>query len=201
MTHIALNHGAIVLTAPSGSGKTTIARYTIGAFPELQFSTSATTRSPRDYEEDGIHYYFLSKEEFEQKIEAGEFLEYEEVYPGCYYGTLISELVRIDQEGPILLDIDVKGAMRVKQLLQDSAITIFIHPPSLEELKQRLVQRGTESNEWLSTRLQRAKEEMTFRDKCDYVVLNDDLEHAVEETLSIVSQFLKAKHCQRLGNS
>ena len=196
MTHIALNHGAIVLTAPSGSGKTTIARYTIGAFPELQFSISATTRSPRDYEEDGVHYHFLTKEEFERRISAGDFLEYEEVYPGCYYGTLISEITRIDQYGPILLDIDVKGAMRVKELFIDSATTIFIYPPSLEELKQRLVQRGTESEEWLSTRLNRAKEEMQYKDKCDHVVVNDDLERAVEETLNIVSQFLSAKHCK-----
>ena len=196
MTNIALNHGAVVLTAPSGSGKTTIARYAIGAFPELQFSISATTRAPRDYEEDGVHYYFLSQKEFEKRIIAGDFLEYEEVYPGCYYGTLISEISRIDQEGPILLDIDVKGAMRVKELLNDSAITIFIYPPSLDELKQRLIQRGTESEEWLSTRLDRAKEEMKYRDKCDHIVVNDDLEHAVEETLSIVSQFLKAKHYQ-----
>lgn len=195
MTNLPLIHGAIVLTAPSGSGKTTIARYTMGAFPELKFSISATTRSPRDYEEDGVHYYFLSKEEFEDKIKAGEFLEYEEVYPGCYYGTLLSEITRIDREGPILLDIDVKGAMRVKELFHSSALTIFIYPPSLDELKLRLVQRGTESKEWLDTRLERAKTEMTYKDKCDYVVINDDLEEAVEETLGIVSQFLRAKHC------
>lgn len=195
MTNIPLRHGAIVLTAPSGSGKTTIARYTMGAFPELRFSISATTRLPRDYEEHGVHYYFLTPEEFKKRIEAGDFLEYEEVYPGCYYGTLISEITRIDKEGPILLDIDVKGAMRVKELFGSSAVTIFIYPPSLDELKLRLVQRGTESHEWLETRLQRAKTEMTYKDKCDYVVINDDLEEAVQETLGIVSQFLGAKHC------
>ena len=131
MTHTPLKHGAIVLTAPSGSGKTTIARYTMGAFPELQFSISATTRLPREYEEHGVHYYFLSKEEFEQRIAADEFLEYEEVYPGCYYGTLLSEVTRIDTKGPILLDIDVKGAMRVKEIFNGSAITILLTLPPL----------------------------------------------------------------------
>ena len=196
MTNHPLIHGAIVLTAPSGSGKTTIARYTMGAFPQLQFSISATTRLPRDYEEHGVHYYFLSKEEFEKRIANNEFLEYEEVYPGCYYGTLLSEMTRMDNHGPILLDIDVKGAMRVKELYGDSAITIFINPPSLDELKMRLLQRGTESGEWLTTRLERAKEELRYKDRCDYVVVNDNLENAVQETLGIVSQFLGAKHYQ-----
>ncbi len=190
MTPYELKHGAVVLTAPSGSGKTTIARYTVHAFPDLQFSISATTRAPRDYEENGVHYYFLSQDEFHRHIEAGDFLEYEEVYPGCFYGTLISEIKRIDEKGPSLLDIDVKGAMRVKDLVKDSAVTIFIKPPSIEELEERLKRRGTESDEFLCERMKRAKIEMTYADRCDYVVLNDNLQHAVEETLHIVQQFL-----------
>ena len=195
MSDLKLNHGAVVLTAPSGSGKTTIARYAVNAFPSLQFSISATTRAPRDYEEPGVHYHYMTTEQFLTHVQAGDFLEYEEVYPGRYYGTLASELIRIDKSGPALLDIDVRGAMRVKERYGDGVVTIFIKPPSLKELELRLRQRGTETLNGLAQRLKRAEEEMKFASRCDHVVLNDDLEHAVEETLGIVKQFLEARGC------
>lgn len=200
MTPYSLKHGAVVLTAPSGSGKTTIARRVIQAFPELRFSTSATTRPPRDYEKHGLHYYFISNEAFQQHISQNDFLEYEEVYPGRYYGTLISEITRIDQENPLLLDIDVKGAMRVKELTGPTSLTIFIKPPSMDELRKRLENRGTESEDWVSERLKRASMEMQFADKCDQVVINDDLDQAVEETLGIIRKFFKTRN-KRSGQS
>jgi len=193
MTQYSLNHGVVVLTAPSGSGKTTIAREVERSFPNIRFSTSATTRPARENEQNGIHYHFISTEDFQKHIKAGDFLEYEEVYPGRFYGTLFSELIRMDKEGPVLLDIDVNGAMRVKKIAGDHAVIIFIRPPSLEELKHRLENRGTESEKWLLERMKRAAMEMQFAEKCDHVVLNDTLEDAVEETLSIVNQFLEAQ--------
>lgn len=193
MSNVSLQHGAIVLTAPSGSGKSTIARLIEREIPKLRFSISATTRPPRQGEQDGVDYHFISNTAFETAIEAGDFLEYEEVYPGRYYGTLFSEITRIDAEGPVLLDIDVKGAMRVKEFVGDSALILFIHPTSLEELSKRLTLRGTESPKWLQERIKRAEMELTFADKCDHIVYNDVLEEAVSETLQLVRQFLKAK--------
>ena len=192
MRQIQLKHGAIVLTAPSGSGKTTIARAIAKALPELKFSISATTRPPRDEEIDGVHYHFLSDEAFKDAIAAGDFLEYEEVYPGRFYGTLFREIERIDAQGPVLLDIDVKGAMRMKAFAGDSALVLFIHPPSLEALKSRLTNRGTESPEWLQRRIERAEMELSYASRCDHIIYNDVLETAVEETLMVVNQFLKA---------
>ncbi len=193
MRQIELKHGAIVLTAPSGSGKTTIARAIAKAIPELKFSVSATTRPPRAEELDGVHYHFISENAFKASIEAGEFLEYEEVYPGRFYGTLFKEIERIDKEGPALLDIDVKGAMRMKEFAGDSALVLFIHPPSLQELQNRLTLRGTESREWLETRVKRAQMELTYAPQCDHIIYNNVLETAVEETLEVVRQFLRAR--------
>lgn len=200
MTQIQLKHGAIVLTAPSGSGKTTIARAISKAIPELKFSVSATTRPPREDEIDGVHYHFFSDEAFKAAIDAGDFLEYEEVYPGRFYGTLFREIERIDEQGPVLLDIDVKGAMRMKAYAGDSALVLFIHPPSLETLKNRLLARGTESPEWLQRRIARAELELSYASKCDQVIYNDVLETAVAETLHAVQQFLKANR-ERLEQS
>ena len=193
MSKISLQHGAIVLTAPSGSGKSTIARLIEREITSLQFSVSATTRPPREGEQNGIDYHFISSEAFKAGIDAGDFLEYEEVYPGRFYGTLFSEITRIDVHGPVLLDIDVKGAMRMKEYAGDSALVLFIHPTSLEELSKRLKLRGTESPKWLQERIKRAEMELTFADKCDHIVYNDILEDAVAETLQVVRQFLKAK--------
>ena len=181
----------IVLTAPSGAGKTTIAQRVMQAIPELQFSVSATTRPPRPHEQHGKDYYFLDKETFMRLVRQGAFLEYEEVYPGVFYGTLRSEVERKMQEAPVLLDLDVKGALHVKQLFNGRALTVFIRPPSLEALKERLERRGTETPESLAKRLERARLEMQFADQFDAVVVNDDLDRAVKETVQIVQSFLQ----------
>ncbi len=196
MTQIELKYGAIVLTAPSGSGKSIIARRLEEAIPGLCFSVSATTRPPREGEIDGVHYHFLSEENFRNAIDSGDFLEYEEVYPGRFYGTFLDEIRRMDEKGPVLLDIDVNGAMRMKSFAGSSALVLFIHPVSIEELSKRLNNRGTESPEWLAERIKRAEMELTFAEKCDHVIYNDVLEDAVTETLQVVKQFLKAKQEQ-----
>lgn len=200
MAQIDLKHGAVVLTAPSGAGKTTIARHIEKAIPNLRFSVSATTRPPRDGENQGVHYHFISEDEFKSAINAGDFLEYEEVYPGRFYGTLFKEITRLDKMGPVLLDIDVKGAMRMKEFAGDSALLLFVHPPSLETLVERLQNRGTESEEWLQTRIERAQMELSYAEKCDHIIYNDDLEKAVSETLAVVEQFLKARQNTRVTN-
>jgi len=180
----------IVLTAPSGAGKTTIAHRVLDAMPEMQFSVSATTRAARSDETDGEDYHFLSTEEFERRIEAGDLLEYEEVYPGQFYGTLRSEVEDRAEDGPVLLDIDVNGARNVKQFYGDDALVIFVAPPSLDELQRRLKGRGTEDRDSLRDRLNRAERELETADACDAVVVNDDLDPAIEETLTRIRQFL-----------
>lgn len=182
----------IVLTAPSGAGKTTIARRVMDAMPNLQFSVSATTRAARPDETNGEDYHFLSTEEFERRIEAGDLLEYEEVYPGQFYGTLRSEIEDRAEEGPVLLDIDVNGARNVKRLYGDDALVLFVAPPSIDELQRRLEGRGTEDRESLRDRLNRAERELETADACDAVVVNDDLDTAVEETLTRIRQFLSS---------
>jgi len=180
----------IVLTAPSGAGKTTIARRLMEAVPELRFSVSATTRPPREGEEDGAAYFFLSESEFRSLIEEGAFIEYEEVYPGRFYGTLRDRLERLADAGPVLLDLDVKGAASIKRLYGDHAFVVFIQPPSLAVLEARLRARGTETEASLSTRLTRARTELEFASQADAVVVNDDLERAVAETVAHVRAFL-----------
>jgi guanylate kinase len=182
----------IVLTAPSGAGKTTIAHRVLDEMPEMQFSVSATTRAARPDETDGEDYHFLSTEEFERRIEAGDLLEYEEVYPGQFYGTLRSEIESKSEEGPVLLDIDVAGALNVKKAFGDDALVIFVAPPSKEELRERLKGRGTEDPDALASRLDRADRELAKRDAFDAVVVNDDLDTAVEETLGRIRQFVNA---------
>ncbi len=180
----------IALTAPSGAGKTTIARRLLEAVPEVRFSVSATTRPPRARERNGIDYFFLSNAEFHARIGRDEFVEYEEVYDGTFYGTLRAELERIATRGAALLDIDVKGALNVKRLYGDRALTVFIEPPSLAVLAERLQQRGTEDETSLATRLERAKLEISYATEFDAVVVNDDLEAAVAETVALVRAFL-----------
>lgn len=180
----------IVLTAPSGSGKTTIARRVMEAIPEMKFSVSATTRPRRDYEVDGVHYHFVTEEQFRQHIAEGSLIEYEEVYPGRLYGTLRDAVDRVAQTNPVLLDIDVKGALNVQELYNDDAFTLFIRPPSLAILEERLRNRQTEDEETLRVRLDRAQTELTYADRFDAVVVNDDLEKAVEEALKHIVHFL-----------
>jgi guanylate kinase len=184
------DQNVVVLTAPSGAGKTTIAHRVLAAMPEMQFSVSATTRDARPDETDGEDYHFLSTEEFENRIQAGDLLEYEEVYPGQFYGTLRSEIETKAEDGPVLLDIDVEGALNVKNAFGDDALVIFVAPPSKEELRERLKGRGTEDPDALARRLARADRELAKRDAFDAVVVNDDLDPAVEETLAQIRQFL-----------
>lgn len=184
------DHNIIVLTAPSGAGKTTIAHRVLDALPAMEFSVSATTRTPRPGETNGVDYHFLSTSEFRARIVAGDLLEYEEVYPDRFYGTLRSEVEAKTEDGPVLLDIDVKGALNVKRLFGDDALVLFIAPPSLEELRRRLEGRGTEDLQALRDRIERAERELERADACDAVIVNDDLDAAVEETLTRIRQFL-----------
>ena len=182
----------IVITAPSGAGKTSITRYLLKTFPKLAFSISAATRQPRSYETNGVDYYFIPLEEFQQKIKAKEFAEWEMVYDGKYYGTLKSELERIWNNGQVpLLDIDVKGAIHVKQQYPKSLLTIFIEPPSIEELKRRLESRGTETAESLQARVNKASYEISFKDHFDKCIINDDFKRACAEAEEIVRAFLE----------
>ena len=183
----------IVLTAPSGAGKTTIAHRLMAEVPGLQFSVSATTRPPRPDEREGVDYFFLSADAFREAVAAGAFVEYEEVYPGRFYGTLRRELERMAADpavAAVVLDLDVKGAMSVKRLYGDRALTLFIQPPSLAALAARLRARGTESADRLAVRLGRAKLELEYAPACDAVVVNDDLDAAVAETAARVRAFL-----------
>lgn len=188
-------HKHIVFTAPSGAGKTTIVRHLLKHFKELDFSVSATTRGMRSHEVDGKDYYFLSQDTFERKLKNNEFVEHEEVYRGQYYGTLFSEVQRIEKNGKhIVFDIDVKGAVSIKKAFGDRVLTVFVKPPSFEVLKQRLIDRNTESEEALKIRIARMKEEMTYESKFDQVLVNDLLEVTLEEAEHIVFNFLSLEH-------
>lgn len=181
----------LILTAPSGSGKTSITRYLLSVLPSLAFSVSAATRQPRVGEIDGEAYYFLSIAEFQQKIREEAFIEWEMVYEGSYYGTLKAELERIWAKGQFpILDIDVKGAIHVQQQLGDNCCSIFIQPPSVEELKLRLEARGTETPESLASRLGKAEYEISFSHQFKHRVINRDLDKACAETAAIVREFL-----------
>ncbi|MCP9292342.1 guanylate kinase [Gracilimonas sediminicola] len=181
----------IILVAPSGGGKTTLARRLFKEFEELKFSVSATTRPAREGEVDGKHYYFLTDVDFDQKTAEGEFLEWEEFYGGKKYGTLRSEVDKKLNSGYfVLLDIEVKGAVNIKKIYGDESLSLFIKPPSIDVLKQRLLARGTEDDETLALRLERAKEELTYADQFDQVIINDNLDTAYAEVKKAVVKFM-----------
>jgi guanylate kinase len=185
----------IILTAPSGAGKTSITRHLLKAFPaSLAFSISAATRQPRGTERNGVEYYFITEDNFRQKIQENAFVEWEMVYEGKYYGTLKQELQRIWDDGKVpVLDIDVKGAIHVQQQFPNRVLSLFIMPPSVEELRKRLESRGTETEESLNARVNKAAYEMSFSHSFSKVILNDILENACAEAERAVAEFLQAK--------
>jgi len=182
----------LILSAPSGAGKTTIVEHLLSKFPQLGFSVSATSRPPRKHERHGVEYHFLTLQEFKKRANAGEFIEFEEVYPGLFYGTLKSDIERIWNEGRVaLFDIDVQGGINLKSIFKEEALSIFIMPPSVETLRQRLVKRGTESQELIATRVAKAAEEIEERDKFDTILINDNLEICLKEAEEIVAKFIE----------
>lgn len=185
-------HKIIILAAPSGAGKTSIKSRLLAAMPnQLSFSISAATRKIRAGEQNGVDYFFISEEEFKNKIDNNQFVEWEMVYPGSYYGTTVDELQRIWSENKTpILDIDVQGALHVKELYGDKAMAIFIKPPSLAILQERLEKRGTDNAEQIKTRLAKAAEEISFSENFDHIVLNDDLDKASEEVKQLVTAFI-----------
>lgn len=185
------NHKIIILTAPSGAGKTSITHYLLNKYPQLSFSISAATREPRGKEKQAVDYYFMSIGEFREKIQENAFVEWEMVYDGKYYGTLHTELERIWNENRVpVLDIDVKGAIHVQQQFGDNCLSIFIEPPSLEELKKRLESRGTETPDSLLTRINKASYEISFNHHFKKTIVNADLAKACAETEAVIKDFL-----------
>ena len=184
----------IVVSAPSGCGKSTIINSILdaGELP-LRFSVSATNRRPRPGEVDGVHYHFLTTEQFRDAIADKAFVEWEEVYPGRFYGTLRSEIERIiDRGGNVLLDIDVKGGLNVKDLYGNRAMTVFFLPPSIDELRRRLVSRGTDAPDVVDERVNKAEYEISFAPRFDHRIVNDDLDRAIEKTAELISGFIKS---------
>lgn len=182
---------ALIFSAPSGSGKSTIVHHILDKYPNMEFSVSATSRSPRGEEKDGVDYYFLSEEEFRARIAQKGFVEHEEVYPGRFYGTLKSEIKRIWDAGHVVIfDVDVKGGVNLKKYFGKDALSVFIQAPSVEVLRERLVKRGTDSPEDIEKRVSKAAEEMTYAPQFDHILINDDLQKAFEEAEALVSHFL-----------
>ncbi|HVV54086.1 MAG TPA: guanylate kinase [Mucilaginibacter sp.] len=182
----------VIFSAPSGAGKTTIVQHLLGKIPELAFSVSATTRKPRGDEKEGKDYYFISKEEFLHRIAKKQFVEFEEVYSGTFYGTLRTEIERIWNEGKtVIFDIDVEGGLHLKRKYEEHALAIFVQPPSLEVLKQRLSGRGTDHPEKLKERFEKAEKELNYAPQFDIILKNHDLETACVEAEQLVRNFLK----------
>lgn len=184
----------IIVSAPSGAGKTSIVQHLLKAVPELKFSISATTRKKRNYEIDGKDYYFITPEQFKDRLANDEFLEWQEVYKDQYYGSLKSEVERIWNEGQtVIFDVDVLGGLNIKEFYGDKALAVFIEPPTMEELENRLRKRGTETPESLKKRLDKAEYEISFSNQFDKIVLNDDLQTAQQEMIDLVRDFLNEK--------
>ncbi len=179
-----------IVTAPSGAGKSTLIRFLRENTDCVDFSISATTREPREGEEDGVDYIFMSADDFQKAIDENQFIEHEEVYPGKYYGTLLSEIDRINADSKVpLLDLDVKGAWNIKQKFPDETRVVFIQPRSIEVLEERLRNRNTESERDIQERLDRAEYELQYADKFDYVIINDDLEQSQKQILQIFRDY------------
>lgn len=189
---MAYNSGKVLIfSAPSGSGKSTIVNHILGLHPEIEFSISAASRAPRGNEQNGKEYWFMSTEDFRKKIDEDAFVEYEEVYPGSYYGTLKSEVDRIWSKGHVIIfDVDVKGGVNLKKYFGDAALSVFIQAPSIEALHERLVGRGTDTPEAIERRVAKAAEEMLYADKFDHILVNDDLAKAYSEAETLVDNFL-----------
>jgi guanylate kinase len=186
-----MNGRLIIFSAPSGAGKSTIVRHLVNLDLGLEFSISATSREPRQGEQEGIDYYFISAGAFREKISRGEFIEWEEVYPGTYYGTLRSEVERICDGGKsVLFDIDVAGGLNLKKLYGDHALAVFVRPPSMEVLEQRLRDRGTDGDDSLKVRIEKAIHEMEYAGQFDRILVNDRLEKTLEEAEILVRNFL-----------
>ncbi len=187
-----MNGKLIIFSAPSGAGKTTIVKNIIESGFPVEFSISACSREKRQGETDGKDYYFLSTDEFRERIAGGDFLEWEEVYPGSYYGTLKSEIERIWNHGKhVIFDVDVVGGLNIKYAYPEKALTVFVQPPTIDELKNRLVNRCTESEENIRKRIEKAAYELSFASKFDVIIINDNLSDAVEEAKKLVGDFLK----------
>lgn len=187
-----MNNKVIIFSAPSGAGKSTIVNHLLGLHPELEFSISATSRAPRGQEQHGIEYYFFTADEFRNMIAEDKFVEYEEVYAGSFYGTLRSEVERIWDKGHVIIfDIDVQGGVNLKRIFGEQAFSIFIQAPSVEILRERLVNRNTDTPEAIEKRVAKAASEMEFAaGKFDYTLINDDLQTALAEAERVVGKFL-----------
>lgn len=188
-----MNNKVIIFSAPSGAGKSTVVNHILGRYPELEFSISATSRAPRGEERHGREYYFYSAEEFRRMIDADMFVEHEEVYSGSFYGTLKSEVERIWAKGhTIVFDIDVQGGVNLKRIFGDQAFSILIQAPSVDILRERLINRGTDSAEAIEKRVAKASSEMEFaKDRFDYTLINDKLDLALAEAERIIEDFLR----------
>lgn len=186
-----MSNKVVIFSAPSGSGKSTIVNHILSLHPEMEFSVSATSRPPRGSEKNGVEYWFLEAEEFRRRIAEDAFVEYEQVYADRYYGTLKSEVRRIWDAGHVIIfDVDVKGGVNLKKYFGDAALSVFIKAPSVEVLRQRLIGRGTDSAEAIAERVAKAEEEMTYEDRFDYVLVNDDLTEAYADAERVVDDFL-----------
>lgn len=184
----------LIFSAPSGSGKSTVVGHILSLHPEIEFSVSATSRAPRGSEKDGVEYHFLSVEEFKRRIEEDQFVEYQEVYAGSFYGTLKSEVQRIWGKGHVIIfDVDVKGGVNLKKYFGEDALSVFVQAPSIEELRRRLVARATDSPEAIERRVAKASEEVEYAPQFDHILVNDDMEKAFAEAEAVVNSFLSEK--------